>query len=609
MAYAYIKVAWDDNNLCKNIELLDINKSFENVFDINRNYFIGKDLKDYLGIDNNYKLSNILKNTINNKTITTLNLPNINIHLNIEIYNFEKDEYHIRFTKVTNDIGTISDILKNSPFIAWIKDRNGKYIDANYKYFELLNISREDIIGKYDSDIWNEDNADTFTEQDKNILKEDKLRVYEETLTLKNNEVRYFQTAKWPYKDITGKTILGTTGIAVEITDKVKLRESIKKNEQNFLDIVNNIDELIIIRDEKRATYVSPYFEKLYGFKPDSLYDDINSWYEYWDEIEFENTPQNYEHSEINNNVFRVVKYGKIDKWIYSKFVPIFDENGNVVKKIGILKDITDKKNIEEELDNLRFEFFANLSHELRTPINLIMSVLQVVYPMLDKTSDKDSTYLVKYFNILSQNSFRLLKLVNNLIDITKIDSGNFAYNPKNENIVYFVENICDSVVEFVEHNNMNIVFDTDVEEKIIAFDLDHIERIILNLLSNAIKFNKENGVISVSISTDDDIKISIKDEGIGIPEDKIDSIFERFEQVNKNMKREREGSGIGLSLVKSLVDINNGSISLTSEINKGSEFTITLPNILVDSDNSSLDMPFSDRISRIDVEFSDIYL
>ena len=133
------------------------------------------------------------------------------------------------------------------------------------------------------------------------------------------------------------------------------------------------------------------------------------------------------------------------------------------------------------------------------------------------------------------------------------------------------------------------------------------MERIILNLISNAIKFNKPGGKVEVFISCKDDIEISVKDSGIGIPEDKIDKIFERFEQVKNNSRK--EGSGIGLNLVKSLVEMNNGSIKVKSDLGKGSKFTIALPNTVV-NDYSKTSCENSDYISnenQISIEFSDI--
>lgn len=300
---------------------------------------------------------------------------------------------------------------------------------------------------------------------------------------------------------------------------------------------------------------------------------------------------------------------------------------------LTVVKNITEKKqaellkkSVEEkdkmiehaiELDKLKTDFFANISHELRTPLNVILSSLQMGYLHLKNSNlHPDTTRKIsKYSNFIRQNSYRVLKLVNNLIDITKLDTGYLNINLKNHNIISIVEDITLSVSEYIKNKGIYLQFDTDVEEKIIACDPEMIERIMLNLLSNAAKFTPVGGDIKVNIFDEGEkINISIKDSGIGIPHDKLGIIFERFGQINSSLSRNHEGSGIGLSLVKSLVEKHNGNISVQSEYNKGSEFIIELPAITLNEDtvmenqqaytSSSLD----NRVERINIEFSDIY-
>ncbi len=132
----------------------------------------------------------------------------------------------------------------------------------------------------------------------------------------------------------------------------------------------------------------------------------------------------------------------------------------------------------------------------------------------------------------------------------------------------------------------------------------------MLNLISNAIKFNNPGGKIEVTVNCNDNIKISVKDSGIGIPKGKLESIFKRFEQVKDKLKREKEGSGIGLTLVKSLVEMHGGSIHVNSVLGEGSEFIITLPDHLVEDENLNLcESPKClSKINMMNVEFSDIY-
>ncbi|MPN29729.1 Sensor histidine kinase RcsC [bioreactor metagenome] len=155
----------------------------------------------------------------------------------------------------------------------------------------------------------------------------------------------------------------------------------------------------------------------------------------------------------------------------------------------------------------------------------------------------------------------------------------------------------------------MHLIFDTNVEEEVVLFDPDIIERTMLNLLSNAVKFNKKNGNIYVNLNIKDDkIKISVRDEGIGIPKEKANCIFERFEQVESKNRIEKQGSGIGLYLVKSLVSLHGGSIKVNSKINQGSEFIVVIPKRLLNNGEEFILQKNEEvRYSRANIEFSDI--
>ena len=217
----------------------------------------------------------------------------------------------------------------------------------------------------------------------------------------------------------------------------------------------------------------------------------------------------------------------------------------------------------------------------------------------------------MKKINVQVQNCYRLLRLVNNLIDITKIDSDHFDLNPAKCNIVEIVEAITQSVVEYARMKEIDMVFDTEEEEMLLVCDLDSIERIILNLLSNAIKFTPEGGNIQVSLKKYKScVQISVRDTGIGICKDKLEVIFERFKQVDNLMTRKHEGSGIGLSLVKLLTELHGGKVHVYSEYQKGSEFIVELPiSLTVKNDILTETKSFGeDVIKRIQIEFSDIY-
>lgn len=309
----------------------------------------------------------------------------------------------------------------------------------------------------------------------------------------------------------------------------------------------------------------------------------------------------------------------------YLSYMKNFVNNKIILKKNEELQELqkiteealerrTEELNKTVEYEKLRTAFFANISHELRTPLNLIFSAEQLLElitsknPVPGKQKEFD-----QYMSIMRQNCYRLIRLIANLIDTTKIDAGYFNVNLKNCDIIKVVEDITLSAVYYIENRNINLVFDTEVEEMVLACDPDKIERIILNLLSNAVKFTPGEGTIEVNIQDKEDILIiSVKDTGIGVPAEMQSMIFERFVQVDKSITRSKEGSGIGLSIVKSLVEMHNGTISLISEAGKGSEFIIALPKVIITEEQTAKDnnlVEADNRIEKVNIEFSDIYI
>lgn len=271
-------------------------------------------------------------------------------------------------------------------------------------------------------------------------------------------------------------------------------------------------------------------------------------------------------------------------------------------------------KLMEEVLqyDKLKTEFFANISHELRTPINVIFSALQLMEIDIQENTQHNNSMFIKYKDTIKQNIYRLIRLVNNLIDITKIDSGFFEVNLQNHNIVAVVEDITLSVAQYIENKSIELTFDTEVEERITGCDPYAFERIMLNLLSNAVKFTPAGGKIQVNLfDKKDRVLITVSDTGQGIPEEKLEVIFDRFRQATDLNTRNHEGSGIGLALVKELVKMHGGSISVKSKYGLGTTFILEIP-IKAIEDCNSIELSNTmgeNHIEKINMEFSDIYI
>lgn len=407
-----------------------------------------------------------------------------------------------------------------------------------------------------------------------------------------------------------------------------EFEDIIFNNEQCFNLIINNSDNSIFVLNDNKFVFANRKTAELFGAEDtdDIVGLDVD--------ILMPDEVKSLAYETINNVIltkgstpFTETKLLRFDGEIIDiEISNCFCMYRGKPSTLVMFRDITSRKQIQllensilenkkvisktTELNNMMIEFFSNISHELKTPLNVLLGVVQILtLPTTNEHNTLIQSGSNKYLKTMKQNCYRLVRLVNNLIDISKFDSGYFKLNLHNHNVVNVVEDITLSVADYAKNNGIDLIFDTDIEEKEMAIDLDKIERIILNLLSNSIKFTDKGGQILVSlIDKDNKVQISIKDNGVGIPKDKLNVIFERFGQVDKTLARNSQGSGIGLSLVKSIVDMHDGDIKALSEYGKGSEFIIELPVRLVEEEQISDGRLYESKVEKINIEFADIY-
>ena len=277
---------------------------------------------------------------------------------------------------------------------------------------------------------------------------------------------------------------------------------------------------------------------------------------------------------------------------IYLLLIALFIiKNRYEVKKLDrLVSERTNDLRIEMEKNEALFKkvlkleqnknnYFVNLSHELRTPLNVLCSISQLIRNISKKDMFITHEKLSYYMEIMDRNTSRLLKLINNIIDNTKIENNSYVLTKEDIDIVYLVEETVIDMKDYIEEKGLRFIFDTDVEEKLINCDKAEIERCIINLVSNAVKFTPKGGLIEVILSDlDDKVKISVKDNGIGISEENKRLIFDRFNQVIDKNAELKGGSGLGLTICKQLITLHGGDIYVESEVGIGSEFVIILP-------------------------------
>lgn len=519
----------------------------------------------------------------------------------------------------TYTINDLEDILDSLPSSIWMKDKDGRYIYVNKNFCDAMNRSKDEIIGKTDSDFGNEKMAHLFKNDDEAVLKQGLPQYTDTKITIQGKD-KWMHTFKAPIKRSLNKQP-AITASSTDITfqkelemDKSMEISNMEQKLNRFLDTASDL--YCIVKSDGTFEQVNHNFFKYLG----------------WNEFELSNMkyqdlihPDDYENSlkcRINANKNNILKgSGLINRYKcknghYKTFLwnwhSLKDENciimtGKNITSIILLQEQMEKLKKEIELETLKTSFFANISHEFRTPINIILTAIQLI----EKTNSNDK--IKKYIYSIMQNSYRLLRLVNNVLEMTKIDGGYNELKLTNCNIVTLIEDIVDSVAEHINNKNRSIIFDTDEEEIMTCCDPDKIETIMLNLLSNAIKFTNPNGHIEIKISlvpAKDFVLISVFDDGISIDKKYAKLIFKKFTQIDDLLNRPCEGSGLGLALTESLVRFHGGKIWINTDRAQGAEFVFSLPVKLCSQKcpsqiNSKL---LNANIERYNVEFSDIY-
>ncbi|WP_195986682.1 ATP-binding protein [Clostridium sp. D53t1_180928_C8] len=393
-----------------------------------------------------------------------------------------------------------------------------------------------------------------------------------------------------------------SVSVANRLNEKLQMFYTLaEKNNNNFINILEENGNLIYANEKTREYYCcEDSIDKLNSILNDNKLNVINI-----EEIKKE--------IEENDSWRGLLRNQKSQKTFDCNIQKITCNNNKKYLAINYMEitQILDKESEVKKLkeyDKEKSEFMANISHELKTPLNLFSSSVQLMDTLI-KNEDTDFRKVYeKYNKTLHLSCARMTRLIDNIMDLSKFDLGMINLTFNNYDIVNVVEEVVLSVVEYAKLKDIELQFDTNVEEWIIKCDANMIERLMLNLLSNAIKFSGKGSHIYVDLVINDEVtEIIVKDQGIGISKENQKAIFEKFVQVDKSFTRKNEGSGIGLSIVQYIVELHKGKIEIESELNKGTTFKVFLPNTVEKSDSNDEVKHYLDSY-KVKLELSDIY-
>ena len=536
-----------------------------------------------------------------------------NYSIQYESYRFFKD-----FFNKINDGAAFAEIEDQKTI--------GTFTDVNLKIMKALGYTREEFLGMTVYDIVDKNELEKLKVAAEQLLKE--RQVVLETIVVAKNGTKIDLEVDGSVLNINGQNV--ALLLSRDITTRKNAERALLESEERYRKLIELLPVAVHIKQNRKIVYSNEAGVKLLGAS------DVS---EFIGRLDSEFTHPDYLKISRERGS-KILTLGETVPVLESKMFRIdgrevdvevvstrIDYNGEGAI-LSVIRDVTKRKRADEaiqimmeenrrllekaiESEKSKTEFFTNISPEFKTPLNVILGIVQLFNLQMNSKNGVDSDSYNKYIQMMRQNCYRLLRLINNLLDITKIDSGYLELNFKNHNIINIIEDVTLSVAEYAKNKGISIIFDTEVEEKIMCCDEEKIERIILNLLSNAIKYNKDTGNIYVNIyDENENMLISVKDTGIGIPEDKLGEVFERFKQVDTSLHRINEGSGIGLALVKSIVEKHGGEISVTSVYGEGTEFVVKLPvKVLPEEDKkTSCNYSVNSLVERIDIEFSDIY-
>lgn len=383
-----------------------------------------------------------------------------------------------------------------------------------------------------------------------------------------------------PVRDSMGR-IVGASKVARDITEKKRTEQALQISEERFRELANNIDQFAWTCNE--LGYATWYNQRWYDFTG-TTFEQVrgDGWRavhhpDYVDQVAA-SLAQGVESEEPWEAIFPMRGKDGEYRWFLSRAIPILDADGRVIRWFGTNTDITEQRELElalRDADRRKDEFLATLSHELRNPLAAITSSLEV----LSRAGENPDLVSTAHDAIGRQTS-HLVRLVDDLLDVSRITRDRIELRRTSvelEQVLFQAIEVCRPLTEQYEQT-----IECEVPDEAVRLDADPVRllQILSNLLTNACNFSPPGGRIRLTATLDDaDVLISISDNGAGIAPEHRESIFEIFAQGHHSSESPTRGLGVGLSLVKRLVELHGGSVGVRSEgLGKGSEFTIRLP-------------------------------
>ena len=487
-------------------------------------------------------------------------------------------------------------LIDNIPVPLFFKDVSGHYLGCNHAFSEFLGRGKEEIVGRTVFDLAPKDLAETYLAADKELFAAGGIQTYESRVRHSSGAYQDVIFYKATFDDTEGK-IAGLVGTILDITERKENEEALRKSRESLTNAqrmahIGNWDWNV----EADHLAWSEEIYRIFGVEPDEFTASYKGFLELVhpeDRAEVGiavraaldcKAPYAMDH--------RIIRPDGTQRIVHEQAEVVLDGAGNAIAMTGTVQDVTELKMAERDLrkameqaefaSRAKTEFLANMSHELRTPLNSVIGFSDLM--MAEAFGPIGNAQYAEYAKDINDSGKHLLDLINDLLDIARIETGEMRIYERDVDVVPAVEACHRIVRERAQQAGIELVFDLSDGLPVLHCDERQLKQILLNLLSNAIKFTEGGGTVTLSVSVDEPGRYTfvVSDTGIGIAPEDIETALSTFGQADGSLARRYEGTGLGLPLSRRFAELHGGELILESELGKGTTVTVRFPKVRV---------------------------
>ena len=468
----------------------------------------------------------------------------------------------------------VNTLLDSLPAFAFLKDAEFRYTAVNKIFADALGMPASSVVSRTDFDLFPRDIASRFVKRDREVMASCRPVRHEETIDFQG-ESRTVLVIKAPVVGNDGCST-GLIGVGFDITERKRMEE-----EHTLLAAaLESAGEAIFITDtEGRIHFVNPAFEKVSGYSRDEAIGQNprilksgahppDFYRRMWGKLT---------QGEVWQGSLRNKKKDGTFFDIEQTIAPIRDAAGRTTNYIAVTRDVTERKRMLEALQRavmVKSEFTSMVSHELRTPLTAIKEAIGVVG---DGTAGEVTKHQADFLALAKRNVDRLHRLINDTLDFSKLERGEFNIEFGSHDLNALVSETVAQQRLAAEKQGLGLEVALDSELPLVRMDADRISQVLINLIGNSIRYGVSGWIEVATKLSDDEVVVRVQDTGPGIPEKKLDNIFDAFVQLSTGPGRRSGGTGLGLAICKKIVELHGGRIWVESEVDKGSAFSFSL--------------------------------